>query len=88
MVSINFSFYSVSDYIIDIIYLHDLIYMRGIRELNDFILLMLILFITYIRYFTSYSILEDRSLLDALLISLIILFLAYIINFIAGSFIL
>jgi hypothetical protein len=88
MVSINFSFYSVSDYIKDIIYLHDLIYMRGIRELNDFILLMLILFITYIRYFTSYSILEDRSLLDALLISLIVLFLAYIINFIAGSFIL
>ncbi|WP_048106535.1 mechanosensitive ion channel family protein [Methanosarcina barkeri] len=62
--------------------------MRGIRELNAFILLILIFFIAYVRYFTSYSILKDRSLLDALLISLIVLFLAYIMNFITGSLIL
>jgi small-conductance mechanosensitive channel len=53
-----------------------------------FILLVLILFIAYIRYLTDFYIFEDRSLLDALLISLIIIFLAYVINSLAGNLIL
>jgi small-conductance mechanosensitive channel len=62
--------------------------MRGIRGLNAFILLFLIFFVAYIRYFTDYYIFEDRSLLDALLLSLIILFLAYTLNSIVGNLIL
>lgn len=62
--------------------------MRGIRRLNALILLILIIFIAYIRYFTGFYIFEDRTLLDAVLVSLIILFLAYLINSIAGSLIL
>ncbi|MDR7666916.1 mechanosensitive ion channel family protein [Methanosarcina sp. Z-7115] len=62
--------------------------MRVMRRLNTFILLILILFIAYIRYLTDFYILEDRSLLDALLISLIVVFLAYIINSITRNFIL
>lgn len=62
--------------------------MRVIRRLNIFILLILILFIAYIRYLTNFYIFEDRALLDALLISLIVIFLAYIINSITGNLIL
>lgn len=62
--------------------------MRVIRRLNIFILLILILFIAYIRYLTTFYIFEDRALLDALLISLLVIFLAYIINFITGNLIL
>jgi len=62
--------------------------MRVIRGLNTFILLILILFIAYIRYRTEFYIVEDRALLDALLISLIVIFLASIINSITGSLIL
>ncbi|MCO5381125.1 MAG: mechanosensitive ion channel family protein [Methanosarcina barkeri] len=58
------------------------------RRLNTFILLILILFIAYIRYLTDFYISEDRYLLDAFLISLIVVFLAYIINSITGNFIL
>lgn len=62
--------------------------MRIFQGLNGFILLVLILFIAYIRYLTDFYIFEDRSLLDALLISLIVVFLAYIINSLAGNLIL
>lgn len=62
--------------------------MRGIRGLNVFIFLILIIFVAYIRYFTSFYVSEDRSLLNALLVSLVVLFLAYIVNSITGSFIL
>lgn len=61
--------------------------MRGIRGLNIFILLILIIFIVYIRYLTNFYIFEDRNLLDALLVSLIVIFLAYIINSILESLI-
>ncbi|WP_410509666.1 mechanosensitive ion channel [Methanosarcina hadiensis] len=37
---------------------------------------------------TDFYIFEDRSLLDALLVSLIVLFLAYVVNFLAGNLIL
>ncbi len=62
--------------------------MRILQRLNLFILLFLIIIIAYIRYLTDYYIFEDRSLLDALLVSLIVIFLAYIINSIADSLIL
>ncbi|MDY9927861.1 mechanosensitive ion channel family protein [Methanosarcina sp.] len=62
--------------------------MRVLQRLNVIILLLLILFIAYIRYLTGFYIFEDRSLLDALLVSLIVIFLAYVINFLAGSLIL
>lgn len=62
--------------------------MRVIRRLNTFILLFLIIFISYIRYRTDFYIFEDRSLLDAVLISLIVIFLAYVINSATGNFIL
>jgi len=62
--------------------------MRVLQRLNVFILLFLILFIAYIRYLTNFYIFEDRSLLDALLTSLIVVFLAYIINSLAGNLIL
>lgn len=62
--------------------------MKVLQRLNLFILLVLILFIAYIRYLTDFYIFEDRSLLDALLISLIIIFLAYVINSLAGNLIL
>ena len=62
--------------------------MRVIQRLNVFILLFLILFIAYIRYLTDFYIVEDRSLLDALLTSLIVVFLAYIINSLSGNLIL
>lgn len=62
--------------------------MRVIRRLNIFILLILILFIAYIRYLTNFYIFEDRALLDALLISLVVIFLAYIINSVTGNLIL
>jgi len=59
-----------------------------LQRLNVFILLSLILVIAYIRYLTDYYIFEDRSLLDAFLISLIVVFLAYIINSLAETLIL
>jgi small-conductance mechanosensitive channel len=62
--------------------------MKVLQRLNLFILLVLILFIAYIRYLTDFYIFEDRSLLDALLFSLIIIFLAYVINSLAGNLIL
>ena len=62
--------------------------MKVLQRLNFFILLVLILFTSYIRYFTDFYIFEDRSLLDALLISLFIIFLAYVINSLAGNLIL
>ncbi|MDD3247439.1 MAG: mechanosensitive ion channel [Methanosarcina sp.] len=62
--------------------------MRVFQRLNALILLVLILFIAYIRYLTDFYIFEDRSLLDALLTSLIVVFLAYIINSLAGNLIL
>ncbi|WP_230669104.1 MULTISPECIES: mechanosensitive ion channel family protein [Methanosarcina] len=51
-------------------------------------MLILILFIAYIRYLTNFYIFEDRALLDALLISLVVIFLAYIINSVTGNLIL
>ncbi|MDD4248691.1 MAG: mechanosensitive ion channel, partial [Methanosarcina sp.] len=63
-------------------------HMRVFQRLNALILLVLILFIAYIRYLTDFYIFEDRSLLDALLTSLIVVFLAYIINSLAGNLIL
>lgn len=62
--------------------------MRGIKELNTFILLILIFFTAYIRYFTEFYVFEDRSLLNAFLISLIVLFLAHTLNSITESLIL
>jgi len=62
--------------------------MRVLQRLNVIILLLLIFFIAYIRYLTGFYIFEDRSLLDALLVSLIVIFLAYVINSLAGSLIL
>ncbi|KKH47119.1 mechanosensitive ion channel protein MscS [Methanosarcina sp. 1.H.A.2.2] len=62
--------------------------MGVLQRLNVFILLFLILFIAYIRYLTDFYIVEDRSLLDALLTSLIVVFLAYIINSLTGNLIL
>lgn len=62
--------------------------MRVFQRLNVFILLVLILFIAYIRYLTDFYIVEDRSLLDALLTSLIVVFLAYVINSLVGNLIL
>lgn len=62
--------------------------MRILQRLNYFILLVLIVFIAYIRYLTDFYIVEDRSLLDALLTSLIVVFLAYIINSLSGNLIL
>lgn len=62
--------------------------MRGIKGLNAFILLILIFLVAYIKHFTNFYVFEDRALLDALLISLIVLFLAYIANSITGSLIL
>jgi small-conductance mechanosensitive channel len=62
--------------------------MGVMRRLNTLILLFLILLIAYIRYLTDYYIFEDRSLLDALLITLIVIFLASIINSITGILIL
>jgi small-conductance mechanosensitive channel len=61
--------------------------MRILQRLNVIILLLLILFIAYIRYLTDFYIFEDRSLLDAFLISLIVVFLAYVVNSLAGSLI-
>jgi small-conductance mechanosensitive channel len=62
--------------------------MRVFRGLNTFILLLLIILIAYLRYLTDFYIFKDRSLLDALLISLIVVFLAHVINSITGSLIL
>jgi small-conductance mechanosensitive channel len=62
--------------------------MRVMRRLNTFILLVLILLIAYVRYLTDFYIFEDRSLLDALFISLIVVFLASILNSITGILIL
>lgn len=56
--------------------------------MNFLILLFLIFFIAYLRYLTDFYIFEDRSLLDALLVSLIVLFLAYAINSLARNLIL
>jgi small-conductance mechanosensitive channel len=61
--------------------------MRVIGRLNTFILLILILFVAYIRYQTEFYIVEDRTLLNALLVSLIVVFLASIINSITQSLI-
>ncbi len=62
--------------------------MRVFQRLNALILLVLILFVAYIRYLTGFYIVEDRSLLDALLTSLIVIFLAYVINSLAGKLVL
>jgi small-conductance mechanosensitive channel len=62
--------------------------MRVIGRLNTFILLILILFVAYIRYQTEFYIVEDRTLLNALLVSLIVVFLASITNSITQSLIL
>lgn len=62
--------------------------MRILQRLNLFILLLLILFVAYIRFLTSFYVFEDRSLLDALLVSLTVIFVAYVINSLAGSLIL
>lgn len=62
--------------------------MRVMGRLNTFILIILMLFIAYIRYLTDFYIFEDRSLLDALLISLIVIFIAQIVNSLAGNLIL
>lgn len=61
--------------------------MRVIQSLNTFILLVLILFTAYIRYLTDFFV-ENSAVLDSLLASLIVILLAYIINSIAGSFVL
>jgi len=61
--------------------------MRIIQSLNILILLVLILFTAYIRYLTDFFE-QDRAVLDSLLASLIVLFLAYIINSFVGNFIL
>ena len=55
--------------------------------MNTFILMVLILFIAYIRYLTDFYVFEDRSLLDALLISLIVILLARILNSAVGNLI-
>jgi small-conductance mechanosensitive channel len=62
--------------------------MKIIKGLNILVLLILILIIAYIRYHTNFYIIEDRALLDAFLISLIVIFLAYIMYFVIGNFIL
>jgi small-conductance mechanosensitive channel len=62
--------------------------MRVLQRINIIILLTLILLIAYVRYLTNFYIFEDRSLLDSLLISLIVVFLAYVINLLAGNIIL
>jgi small-conductance mechanosensitive channel len=61
--------------------------MKIIKGLNIFILFILILFIAYIRYRTNFYIFESRALLDAFLISLIVIFLANIIYYITGNLI-
>lgn len=61
--------------------------MRVIQSLNTFILLALILFTAYMRYLTDFFD-EDSALLDSLLASLTVILLAYIINSLAGNFIL
>lgn len=61
--------------------------MRVIQSLNIFILLVLILFTAYLRYLTGFFD-ENSALLDSLLASLIVILLAYIINSLAGNFIL
>lgn len=61
--------------------------MKVIQSLNTLILLALILFIAYIRYLTDFFG-QDRVVLDSLLASLIVILLAYIINSLAGNFIL
>ncbi len=53
--------------------------MRVIERLNTIILLILIFFTAYIRYFTDFFI-QDRALLDALLTSLVVILLAYTVN--------
>ncbi|WP_440947942.1 mechanosensitive ion channel family protein [Methanosarcina sp. T3] len=62
--------------------------MRILQRLNVLILLVLILIIAYIRYLTDFYVFEDRSLLDSLLVSLIVIFLAYVINSLAINLIL
>ncbi|MCC4770436.1 mechanosensitive ion channel [Methanosarcina sp. DH2] len=61
--------------------------MRVIQSLNTFIFLALILFTAYMRYLTDFFD-ENNALLDSLLASLIVILLAYIINSLAGDFIL
>lgn len=61
--------------------------MRIVRSLNTLILLALIFFTAYLRYLTDFFD-ENSAILDSLLASLIVLFLAYIINSLAGDLIL
>jgi small-conductance mechanosensitive channel len=61
--------------------------MRVIQSLNTFILLVLILFTAYIRYLTNFFG-ENSAFLDSFLVSLIVILLAYILNSLAGNFIL
>jgi len=61
--------------------------MRILQRLNVFILLVLILFIAYIRYLTDFFI-QNRVFLDALLVSLVVVLLAYLANFLADNLIL
>ncbi|AKB32734.1 hypothetical protein MSSIH_2044 [Methanosarcina siciliae HI350] len=61
--------------------------MRILQRLNVFILLVLILFLAYIRYLTDLFI-RNRVFLDALLVSLVVVLLAYLANSIADNLIL
>jgi small-conductance mechanosensitive channel len=61
--------------------------MGVVRGLNVFILLVLIILTAYVRYLTDFFIV-DRALLDALLISLLVILIAYVINSFAGRIVL
>ncbi|AAM06803.1 TPA: mechanosensitive ion channel [Methanosarcina acetivorans] len=60
--------------------------MRILQRLNVFILLVLILFLAYIRYLTDFFI-QNRFFLDALLVSLVVVLLAYLANSLADNLI-
>jgi small-conductance mechanosensitive channel len=61
--------------------------MRVLQSLNVFIMLVLILFLAYIRYLTDFFI-QNRVFLDALLISLTVVLFAYLVNSLADNLIL
>lgn len=61
--------------------------MRVLQSLNVFIMLVLILFLAYIRYLTDFFI-QNRVFLDALLISLAVVLFAYLVNSLADNLIL
>jgi len=60
--------------------------MRVTQSLSSLILLVLILFTAYLRYLTNFFE-QDTAVLESILASLIVLFLAYLINSLAGDFI-